>query len=79
MSNLGYFQLKGGPSSYNLTLAPGRSQELYTILNDPSDQVGQYLSPDLSSPAIDCLSQQAFSPRTRGSGFKEPGSQGLYR
>lgn len=31
MSNLGYFQLKAGPGLWQLRLAPGRSEELYTI------------------------------------------------
>ncbi|KAK9811403.1 hypothetical protein WJX72_003341 [[Myrmecia] bisecta] len=31
MSNLGYFQLKASPGVWSLSLAPGRSQELYTI------------------------------------------------
>ncbi|KAL4530836.1 hypothetical protein Ndes2526B_g09184 [Nannochloris sp. 'desiccata'] len=31
MSNLGYFQMKAGPGVWSLRLAPGRSQELYTI------------------------------------------------
>ena len=31
MSNLGYFQLKSSPGVWQLRLAPGRSQELYTI------------------------------------------------
>lgn len=32
MSNLGYFQLKAGPGVYNLSLASGRSQELYRVV-----------------------------------------------
>lgn len=39
MSNLGYFQLKTGPGSYNLTLAPGKSQDLYAVTSSDSDQV----------------------------------------
>ncbi|EFN52002.1 hypothetical protein CHLNCDRAFT_59065 [Chlorella variabilis] len=31
MSNLGYFQLKAGPGLWKLKLAPGRSQELYSV------------------------------------------------
>lgn len=34
MSNLGYFQLKAAPGMYNLSLAPGRSEELYTVVNN---------------------------------------------
>ena len=34
MSNLGYYQLKAAPGVYNLRLAPGRSQELYTVEQD---------------------------------------------
>ncbi len=32
MSNLGYFQLKASPGLWHLRLAPGRSEELFTIL-----------------------------------------------
>lgn len=31
MANLGYFQLKAAPAVWTLTLAPGRSQQLYAI------------------------------------------------
>lgn len=31
MSNLGYFQLQSSPGSYALTLAPGRSQDIYFV------------------------------------------------
>jgi UDP-glucose:glycoprotein glucosyltransferase len=31
MSNLGYFQMKAGPGVWSLRLAPGRSQDLYTL------------------------------------------------
>ncbi|KAI3430615.1 hypothetical protein D9Q98_005207 [Chlorella vulgaris] len=31
MSNLGYFQLKTGPGLWKLKLAPGRSQQLYSV------------------------------------------------
>lgn len=34
MSNLGYFQLKAAPGVYSLQLAPGRSKELYTVIQD---------------------------------------------
>ena len=32
MSNLGYFQLKAEPGIYYLTLAPGRSRDLYNVV-----------------------------------------------
>lgn len=32
MSNLGYFQLKAEPGIYNLSLAPGRSRQLYNVV-----------------------------------------------
>ena len=37
MSNLGYYQLKAAPGVFNLRLAPGRSQELYTVVQPDTD------------------------------------------
>ena len=37
MSNLGYYQLKAAPGVFNLRLAPGRSQELYTVVQPDTE------------------------------------------
>ena len=34
MANLAYFQLKAAPGAFHLSLAPGRSRQLYTV-DDP--------------------------------------------
>jgi UDP-glucose:glycoprotein glucosyltransferase len=36
MQNLGYFQLQASPGVFDLTIAPGRGRELYSIMNHPS-------------------------------------------
>ncbi|CAG9313509.1 unnamed protein product [Blepharisma stoltei] len=35
MKNLGYYQFKANPGIYNISLFPGRSEELFTIMNSP--------------------------------------------
>ncbi|GFH13421.1 uncharacterized protein HaLaN_09304, partial [Haematococcus lacustris] len=39
MSNLAYFQLKAGPGRWELSLAPGRTQELYQLQGKDSAAV----------------------------------------
>lgn len=36
MQNLGYFQLKASPGLWELSIAPGRSRDLYQILSATS-------------------------------------------
>jgi UDP-glucose:glycoprotein glucosyltransferase len=38
MSNLAYFQLKASPGRFSLSLAPGRSRQLYAIDGAAPDQ-----------------------------------------
>ena len=47
MSNLGYFQLKAEPGIYNLTLAPGRSRELYDVVLPEALQAVLEVSSDI--------------------------------
>ena len=42
MANLGYFQLKARPALCMLRLAPGRSQDLYTILSTADSPTASY-------------------------------------
>ena len=42
MANLGYFQLKARPALCTLRLAPGRSQDLYTILSTADSPTASY-------------------------------------
>lgn len=40
MANLGYFQLKAGPGLWQLSLAPGRSTELYELAGGVGEEAG---------------------------------------
>jgi UDP-glucose:glycoprotein glucosyltransferase len=41
MSNLGYFQLKASPGLWQLSIAPGRSRNLYRLLSSTGTRSGQ--------------------------------------
>ncbi|KAF6779417.1 hypothetical protein AHF37_03007 [Paragonimus kellicotti] len=42
MANLGYFQLKAGPGIWHLNIRPGRSRDLYTMIDD--DDTGTHVN-----------------------------------
>ena len=55
MANLGYFQLKARPALCTLRLAPGRSQDLYTILSTADSPTASYYhrtAPQVREPLL---------------------------
>lgn len=76
MSNLGYYQLKANPGRWHLSLAPGRSRELYSIdlrmKKDLSLQLATGLEPWSLSFFLDSFRGHDLRLRIRKkSGFEE--------
>ena len=74
MSNLGYFQLKSSPGHWTLSLAPGRSRELYTVPVTEEDALNLPTLPDTFERQI--LVKDFASSYMRFYVQKRPGKEG---
>lgn len=69
MSNLGYFQVKAEPGMYNLTLAPGRSSELYGVVPPEKLKTLSEVKAIIQSVSVMILKNSLFRKHGLRSGF----------
>lgn len=74
MSNLGYFQLKSSPGHWMLSLAPGRSRELFTIPVTDQNTPSTSVPPDVFETPI--LVKDFTSSHMQFFVQKRPGKEG---